>query len=183
MMDMIDRPRLIHRLMSLLRDGTLRKLDLLQERGLLSLNNDGTYVGSGGFGWTHELPQPDFAGQVRSADMWGFAESQETVGVSPDMFGEFVLPYQLPILERFGLNCYGCCEPLDKRWHVVSGSQPAARVGVAWANCADMAEKLGNRYIFSCKPPQRPGATLLRRGGHTRHLCARLTLRGIAAWK
>ena len=32
------------------------------------------------------------------------------------MFAEFVLPYQLPILERFGLNCYGCCEPLDQRW-------------------------------------------------------------------
>ena len=48
-----------------------------------------------------------FAGKVRTIDMWGFAESQETVGVSPRMFAEFIFPDQLPILERFGLNCYG----------------------------------------------------------------------------
>ncbi|MDP7287961.1 MAG: hypothetical protein QGH94_08205, partial [Phycisphaerae bacterium] len=68
---------------------------------------------------TDELPQADFTGRVRLIDMWGFCESQETVGVSPEMFEEFVFPYQMPILERFGLNCYGCCEPLDNRWHVV----------------------------------------------------------------
>ena len=51
---------------------------------------------------------------VRTMDMWGFTESQETVRVSPKMVGEFVFPYQRPLQERFGLNCYGCCEPLDK---------------------------------------------------------------------
>ena len=153
MYDMLDHPDELHRLMAFLRDGHLAKLDFLERNGLLSLNNDGTYVGSGGFGWSHELPQPDFAGQVRTRDLWGFAESQETVSVSPQMFGEYVLPYQLPILERFGLNCYGCCEPLDKRWHVVMRVPRLRRVSVsAWCDVADMAEKLGNRYIFSYKP-------------------------------
>lgn len=153
MLDMVDHPELIHTLMSILRDGTLRLLEYLEREGLLSLNNDGSYVGSGGLGWCTELPQPDFDGRVRMCDMWGFAESQETVGISPAMFAEFVFPYQLPILERFGLNCYGCCEPLDKRWHVVQRFPRLRRVSVSpWANVADMAEKLGDRYIFSWKP-------------------------------
>ena len=153
MLDMVDYPNELHRLMAFLRDGHLAKLDFLQENGLLSLNNDGTYVGSGGFGWTHELPQPDFSGKVRTQDMWGFAESQETGVVSTRMFAEFVFPYQLPILERFGLNCYGCCEPLDKRWEVVKNIPRLRRVSISpWSNLEIMAEKLGNRYIFSMKP-------------------------------
>jgi len=153
MLDMLDGPDNLHRIMAFLRDGHLARLDSLESSGLLSLNNDGTYVGSGGFGWSRELPQPDFAGQVRTRDMWGFAESQETVGVSPTMFAEFIFPYQLPLLERFGLNCYGCCEPLDKRWHLIQRIPRLRRVSVsAWANVHAMAEQLGDRYIFSWKP-------------------------------
>jgi len=153
MFDMVDNPDLVHRLMSILRDGTLAMLDYLEEERLLSRNDDGTYVGSGGLGWSDELPQPDFDAEVRCCDMWGFAESQETVGMSPEMFAQFVFPYQRPILERFGLNCYGCCEPLDKRWHVVAQIPNLRRVSMSpWADWAKMAEVLGGRYIFSLKP-------------------------------
>jgi len=153
MYDMVDCPEGVHRLMAFLRDGHAARLDFLEKNGLLFLNNDGTYVGSGGFGWTHELPQPDFNGHVRPIDMWGFAESQETVGISASMFEEFIFPYQLTLLERFGLNCYGCCEPLDSRWHVVKKFPRLRRVSMSpWANVEVMAERLGNRYIFSWKP-------------------------------
>jgi len=153
MYDMFDHPDELHRLMAFLRDGHLAKLDFLQENGFLSLNNDATYVGSGGFGWTNELPQSDFDGRVRTGDMWGFTESQETVGVSPEMFAEFIFPYQLPIQERFGLNCYGCCEPLDKRWHIVKEIPNLRRISVSpWADIGYMAEMLEDQYIFSMKP-------------------------------
>ncbi len=154
MFDIYDYPDQLHQLMGILRDGTLAKLDFLEENGLLSLNNDGTYVGSGGFGYTRELPQKDFDGKtIRTRDMWGFCDSQETTTFSPEMFAEFIFPYQLPILERFGLNCYGCCEPLDKRWHVVKNAPRLRRVSVSpWANLADLADKLGEQYIYSMKP-------------------------------
>ena len=153
MLDMFDHPDELHRLLAFLRDGHLAKVDFLEENNLLSLNNDGTYVGSGGFGWTNELPKDDFNGQVRTVDMWGFTESQETVGVSPEMFAEFIFPYQLPIQERFGLNCYGCCEPLDKRWHVVKEVPNLRRISVSpWADIGDMAKMLEDRFIFSMKP-------------------------------
>ena len=153
MYDTYDSPEKLKELMAFLSAGTLARLDFLERNGLLGLNNDGAYVGSGGFGWSRELPQSDFIGNVRTLDMWGFAESQETITFSPSMFEEFIFPYQIPILERFGLNCYGCCEPLDKRWHIVKRIPRLRRVSVsAWASVPDMAEKLENRYIFSWKP-------------------------------
>ncbi|TFG62825.1 MAG: hypothetical protein E4H36_07090, partial [Spirochaetales bacterium] len=154
MLDMYDKPDMVHRLMAFLRDGTLKKLDFLQEHSLLALNTEGTYVGSGGFGWTKQLPQKDFDPEkVRTMDMWGFSESQETVGVSPEMFEEFIFPYQKPILERFGLNCYGCCEPIDPRWHVVKKFPRLRRISASpWTDRKKMAAMLGTSYVMSLKP-------------------------------
>ena len=152
--DLLDCPDELKRLMAFLRDGHLAKLDFLENRGLLSSNHDGSYVGSGGFGYTAQLPQPGYDPQrVRTMDMWGFCESQETTSVSPEMFAEFVLPYQLPILDRFGLNCYGCCEPLDKRWKYIKDIPRLRRVSVSpWADLGQMAEYLEDRFILSYKP-------------------------------
>jgi hypothetical protein len=153
MTDFYLNPEGLHQVMAFLRDGHLNKLDFLEKNGLLSLNNDGTYVGSGGYGYTTELPQKDFSGKVRITDMWGFAESQETTSASPENFEEFIFPYQLPILEKFGLNCYGCCEPLDTRWHVVKKIPRLRRVSVSpWSDVEKMAEYLTDKYIYSRKP-------------------------------
>jgi len=154
MMDMYDYPKQLKNFMAILRDGHLARLDFLEKNNLLSLNNDNTYVGSGGYGFSNELPQKDFDGKhVRTKDMWGFCESQETVAVSPEMFEEFVFPYQMPIMQRFGLNCYGCCEPMNNRWHVVKRFPNIRRVSVSpWADLEKMAEYLGTDYIYSLKP-------------------------------
>jgi hypothetical protein len=195
LMDFIAEPQGFHRLMAFLRDGTLARLDFLEQNGLLSPNTGGEYVGSGGFGWLDDIRhcEPEHsewrsnlhaqqgiahlhftersAVQVlslknaprndgKTCDMWGFCEAQETSGVSPKMFAEFILPYQIPILERFGLNCYGCCEPLDKRWRYICTIPRLRRVSVSpWANIPKMAEYLGGDYIFSLKPSPIPLAT------------------------
>ena len=152
MLDMLDKPDLIHQLMSILSDGTLKKIDYLEENNLLSLNTD-TYVGSGGFGYTDELPAGGSGKEhIKTIDMWGFGDSQETGSVSPRMFEEFVFPYQLPLLKRFGLNCYGCCEPLDKRWEIVKRFPNLRRVSISpWSDLEIMAENLQDDYVFSLK--------------------------------
>ena len=153
MVDLCIHPEELKRFMDILSKGHLSMLDYLEGNGLLSLNNDNSYVGSGGFGFTYELPQTDFVEKVRTKDMWGFAESQETSSVSPEQFDEFVFQYQLPLLERFGLNCYGCCEPLHLRWHVVKKTPRLRRGSVSpWSDLGQMAEQLGGDYIFSWKP-------------------------------
>lgn len=153
MLDFIDYPDELHRVMAFLRDGYLHKLDFLQKNNLLSRNDGNIYVGSGGFGFTGELPSQGFNGNVRLCDMWGFSESQETTYISPEMFGEFVFEYQLPIMAPFGLSCYGCCEPMDLRIEIVKKASNLRRVSVSpWAHREKMRDALGAAYIYSYKP-------------------------------
>ena len=149
----IENPAELKELFLIILQGRMDKLYYLEENNLLSLNNDATYVGSGGFGITDELPPGDFAGPVRCRDMWGFTESQETIHVSPQMYEEFVFPYEKPIMDRFGLTCYGCCEPLHGRWYAVKRHHNLRRVSCSpWVDLEKMAENLQDKYIFSLKP-------------------------------
>ncbi len=152
LMDFYDYPDEVHALMAFLRDENLAMLDFLESENLLSLNNGGDFHGTGGYGWTDELPSSGFDGShVKTTDMWGFCESQETVGVSPEIFEEFIFPYQNEILQRFGLNIYGCCEPLDTRWDVVKKIPRLRKVTVSpWSNNKTMAEHLRSDYVY-CK--------------------------------
>lgn len=159
---MYDDPGMVHRIMGILRDGYLAKLDYLEQNSLLYLNNAHSYVGSGGIGYTRELPRRQSSGSsisaenrggVKTGDMWCLTESQETVGVSPEQFEEFVFQYQLPLQERFGLNCYGCCEPLQSRWHILKRIPRLRRVSISpWADQEMMAGMLEDRYVYSRKP-------------------------------
>lgn len=153
MYDFYDAPDQVHSMMEILKNGTVKQLEFLETNSLLSLNNDGTFVGSGGIGYTDQLPQNDFTGKARLKDMWGLGESQITVGLSPEMFKEFIFPYQKEILLRFGLTCYGCCEPLDERFDIVKEIPTLRRISVSpWATKEVMGEKLGSNYIYSAKP-------------------------------
>jgi hypothetical protein len=153
MFDMMDNPAFVHALMALLADGTGMFLDELEQKGLLFHNWDIAYCGSGGLGLTDALPQQDYAGIVRLRDQWGFSESQETVGVSPRMFSEFILPYQKPLMEKFGLTYYGCCEPVDQRWKYLREIPNLRRISVSpWSDRQKMADFLGREYVFCLKP-------------------------------
>ena len=171
-LDFYDNPDGLHRLMAFLRDESLARLDYLETHGLLSLNNRGDFVGTGGYGWCDELPAPAFdPNRIRTRDMWGFAESQESVGVSPRFFEEFIFAYQLPILERFGLNIYGCCEPLDARLDIVTRIPRLRKITVSpWSNAERMAERLGSDYVYTWKvnPAEIAGSSIdedsIRRG-------------------
>lgn len=158
MIDILMYPEWVHKFMDFLCKATHRKLDFLESSHLLSLNSGGAYVGSGGFGWTTQLPRSDANPEkVKTMDMWGFAESQETIGIDPDAYGEFIFPYEKTILERFGLNCYGCCEPIDPRWHYVKQFPRLRRISVSpWANIPKMSELLHDKYIMSIKPSPTP---------------------------
>jgi hypothetical protein len=156
MLDMYDNPQLLHDMMAFLRDQQLAEFDLYQREGLLALNNGPQdWTGSGGLATTDDLPAPGFdPARVRMLDMYAWAESQETVGVGPDLFYEFVLQYQLPVMQRFGLADYGCCEALDRKLDLIIAYIPHLRwVAVpTWANRELAAQKLTNRYVYCYKP-------------------------------
>jgi hypothetical protein len=168
LMDMYDNPAGLHKLMTFLRNENMAKLDFLEKNNLLSLNSLGDFVGTGGYGWTSGLPAPGYDGShVRLKDMWGFAESQETVSVSPAFFKEFIFPYQNIILERFGMNIYGCCEPLERRWEAIRLIPRLRRVTVSpWSDPESMAEILGRNYVYCRKiNPAHMAASVMEEDG------------------
>ena len=154
MVDTLENPEGLHRLMTFLTHDYLAFAEWLEEEGLLSLNNENDYLGSGSMGYTHDLPQSDAKPEeaVRMMDQWVLLESQETVGVGPKQFGEIFFPYQLGIAQRFGKCYYGCCEPVNKRWHLLKQIPNLARVSVSpWADEEVMAQELGRDIVYSRK--------------------------------
>jgi hypothetical protein len=155
MLFMYDDPQGLHRLMRFLCDDHLAFARWLRAEGLLSLNQENDYIGSGSMGYTRDLPSAGWrpGGPVALRDQWVLLESQETVGVGPAQFAEFIFPYQLEIAREFGLVYYGCCEPVHTRWEVLRQMPSLRAVSVApLCNQEIMAEALGRSYVFSRKP-------------------------------
>ena len=155
MLYMYDQPEALHRLMAFLRDDHLALLQWLEREGLLNLNNESDYIGSGSRGYSRALPQPDWtpAMPVRVRDLWSLIESQETVGVGPDQYEEFIFTYENAIAEKVVRVYYGCCEPVNTRWNVLKKMANLKRVSISpWCDQAFIAKALGNRYGFSRKP-------------------------------
>ena len=155
MMAMYDNPAGLHRLMAFLRDEFLHLMDWFEQEELLSPNNEDDYVGSGSIGYTNDLPRPTWKPgfPVQISDLWGLSESQETVGVSPKLFEEFIFPYQLPVISRFGLSYYGCCEPVHTRIHILKQIPNLRRISVSpWCDQEIMAGECGQKFIFCRKP-------------------------------
>jgi len=152
--DLTDNPDFVHEVMARITAGETGVLEQLEAQGALHLNNGrGEWVGTGGLGETDELPAPGFDGQVRLRDVWGTCAAQIFAPVSPAMHEEFCLRYERPLLERFGLACYGCCEPLDKKLGILKSIRNLRRVSISpWADVAVAAEGLRDEYIFSWKP-------------------------------
>ncbi|MEI7633565.1 MAG: hypothetical protein WCK47_04715 [bacterium] len=153
-MDMIERPEWVHAVLGRMTDHWIARLEFLEQNNLLRLNHDRTECYNGGFGVTDQLPSPDFDGvHVRLKDCWGFAAAQSAVSISPEMHDEFAIDYDARGLDKFGLNCYGCCETFDKKPGLLRKIPNLRRVSVSeWNNFVVMADALGDKYIYSVKP-------------------------------
>lgn len=154
MVDLIMRPELVHQAMDRLVSAYLCRLDQYEALNLLSLNNDNVRIGSGGLGYSDELPQPDFdPAHVRPVDLWGCATAQIFSDVSPRMHEEFALRYERRWLERFGLTYYGCCEPLDRKIDMLRSVPNLRKVSMSpWIDVDTAVANMGDDYVFSRKP-------------------------------
>jgi hypothetical protein len=143
MMDLIESPERVHRLMAFLRHAMLGAMDQVQATGLLTPGSAWPMLTSEPIG-----PAPA-GGRYTYKNCWTLANSQEFDQVSPAMWKEFLLDYQMPILERFGAVAYGCCEDLTRKIDGVL-SIPNLRVFVcsAWTNLDTVIEKVGRKHVI-----------------------------------
>jgi hypothetical protein len=182
MLDMALRPELVNACMTRLVDAWLHRLDQYEALNLLALGAAGEGAGSGGLSATDELPHyaegpngrgvcghpapgPDTllpngrssvfgpSDRVTPMDLWGCATPQIFSEISPAMHQEFALQHELRWLERWGLNYYGCCEPLHTKIEILR-QVPRLRKISCSPKCdkASMAEQCGRDYVISLKP-------------------------------
>jgi hypothetical protein len=154
MMDLYDNPEFLIRAIDHMASSKLALVKKLELEGLLSLNNRDHYTGSGGLGYTKQLPRQGYDGKTaRIRDLWGYADAQEFSDVSAEMLAQFVLPFQARILKEYGLVCYGCCEKVDKKLDMIIELPNIRRVSISpWTGIQIAAEKIGRKCIYSRKP-------------------------------
>jgi len=152
---MYDAPDELHQLMSYLRDNCLTVMRWAEAQGLLCVNNTNQASFGSSYNFTTKLPAAGYAlPAARLCDMWGSTNSQETVGVSPELYHEFVFPYCRDCAEPMGLLYYGCCEPVHPFWEDVRRLPHLKKVSISrWCDERFMGQALrGTEIIFSRKP-------------------------------
>jgi len=153
--DMIERPQWLHKVLNFITECTLEEIEFYEKENILGFNHDLNYEGSGGAGYTDELPQNDFDGKhVRTKDLWGHAATQIFSLVSPSMHEEFAIMYEKRLLSKFGLSSYGCCEPLHKKVDIIFKNVPnIRRISMSpWVDIKEGAKNIEDKAIFSWKP-------------------------------
>ena len=147
-----DCPDAVHQVMEMATAVYEQYYDFLEREQLLLPTNGFSPLAQESFAFTDELPVDAV---TQTTQCWGFLESQETTAVSPEIFGEFVFPYQQRLVDRFGLLSYGCCERVDAIWPDYLSKWPKLRkLSVApFNNEPRIGECLrGSRVVYYCKP-------------------------------
>jgi hypothetical protein len=145
-----DRPEWLHKILAFMRDAIIKVHDQVEAAGDFSLADQINQA----MPYSKELkdPTPNVKVTDRS-EMWWFMASQESTGLSPDMFYEFMLQYQIPIVEKFGLSAYGCCEDLTHKIDYLRKIPNLRRIAVSpYANAKKSAEQIGKDYVLSWRP-------------------------------
>ena len=157
MFNMYDYPELFKKMMGQIADDTLAYYRMLEEKKLILPTTTFESVGQGTFAFTNDLPGEEVFRErpFTTKDVWGFMDSQETVGISPQMYEEFIFPCYQKISSQYGLLSYGCCEPVHPIWErCISKLENLRKVSISpWCDEAYMGEQLrGSQVIYHRKP-------------------------------
>jgi hypothetical protein len=153
MMDMVLRPEMVHAAVERMVDNYICRIEQYEKLGLLTLDNTNHRVGSGGYAYTSELPAgaPDWPAATTD-QLWGCSNAQIFSEISPDMHWEFAVKHDIRWLEKWGMNYYGCCEPLDKKLHVLRKIPNLRKISMSpWINIENAAKEMGTDFVFSYK--------------------------------
>ena len=149
---MYDYPELFHKMMDMLAGDYLAFFDLLEQEDALLPTTAGEHLAQGSYCFTDELPAQ---GPLTTRQVWGYMDSQESAGLSPAMYAEFVYPYYERVSSRFGLYSYGCCEAVDPFWEdCLSTATNLRKLSISpWCKEEKMGEILRNRRIVYLRKP------------------------------
>lgn len=150
MLDMVTEPEWLHQLSKFMSDGILETHIQAEKAGDWGLDSHQNQS----MAYAEELPDPQpNSNGIQQKQLWGYMAAQEFACVSPAMHEEFLLKYQLPILNRFGLVAYGCCEDLTNKIEMLKQIPNLRRIAVSpFANVSKCAEQIEKNYVLSYRP-------------------------------
>ena len=152
---MMDQPENVHRLFEFMATESIDFMNWMIKEDLFRPNHGEFWCGSGSFGYTNDLPQRKITetDKWHPEDCWSFIEAQEAVGLSNDMFAEFIFPYMNRVAGHFGLVYYGCCEPVHEFWSTLKQIKNLRKITISpWCDQKIMAEAVGKEVVLSRKP-------------------------------
>lgn len=154
MIALYEQPDMVNAAVERMVDAWMVELDQFVAQNLLSLDNDNTRIGSGGYGYVGTLPGSNFdPSHVKPHNMWGCSNAQIFSEVSPEMHWEFALRHDFRWLERWGLTYYGCCEPLQNKVHLLRKIPNLRKVSVSpWNDLNRILPAFAGDYAASIKP-------------------------------
>ncbi len=155
-LQMALKPEAVHRLLTFITEDNLALGQWEEEQELLILNNDGNQgYCSGSSQFTDEIPGREIeeGEPIRSIDRYGYLEAQEAAGLSPDMFGEFLMPHFSKIANKFKLMKFGCCEAVHDFMPHLKKLNGLRKVSVTpWCDLEKLAANCNPNIIWSRKP-------------------------------
>lgn len=148
MWDAYDRPEWLHRLLGFMRDRIIDNMDEAEKAGDFSFVNHQNQA----MPYLRGLTRPG-GGKAKQSDLWGYMAAQEYTTFGPAQFKEFMFDYQKPILERYAVTAYGCCEDLTNKIDIIKKLKNLRRIAVSpFADLEKCAERIGGDYILSWRP-------------------------------
>ncbi len=151
LMDLMDRPAFMHRIVRALTDAAKSQLEQIER---LDLFDNDPYSLHCTPALTGDLPGQDLqGGHLTRRNVWGRGAAQIFAQVSSAMHDEFDIAYMVETIGQCGLSYYGCCEPLDTKIDILEKLPNLRKISITpWADVDHAAERIGNRYVLSAKP-------------------------------
>lgn len=148
---MYDYPDEFKKMMDRIAEEYIKYFKFLENNDCLLQNHEFEGLAQGSMCFWDEEPKQ---GRILTTDVWGFMDSQETVGISPDMFEEFIFPCYEKIGKLFGRLSYGCCEPTSAVWDCIKRFDNLKKISISpWCDEEFMADQLrGKDIIYHRKP-------------------------------
>ena len=154
LLSMYDYPDLLKDVMNKTADDYIAYFKWLEKEELLLSTTANQHLGQGSWCFTEELPSRKDT-PLKTEEVWGFLDSQETIGISPDMYDEFIFPCYEKISKVYGLLSYGCCEPVHPMWEKnLSKLSNLRKLSISpWCDENYMGEQLkGKKIVYHRKP-------------------------------
>ncbi len=168
LIDLIDRPEHTHNIVRKIYECEKSRWQQMEEQGLLELEPYNLHCTAA---LSDELAAKYDGGKIKRQHVWGRGMAQILSTVGSAMHEEFEIDYMKDLMADFGMNYYGCCEPLDQKMDIVEKLPNLRKVSITpWADVDVAAEAIGKKYVLANKPNPSLVATTLNEEALTREI-------------